>query len=236
MKQIKRLGIMQPYFLPYIGYFQLINSVDAFVIYDNIQYNKESWINRNRILLNGKEHTFTIPLKEASQNKLINEIEIIRDGKWQGKLLKTIEMSYRKAPFFDFAFPIIEKVVISDEPLLSRFILNSMLLVNQYLGIDTPLKESSAIAKDLALKGQDRILDICMKEKASEYINAIGGMELYSKELFSKNTIRLHFIRSKAIEYGQFGAEFVPWLSIIDVMMFNDAGRVKKFLNEYELI
>ena len=230
------LAIMPPYIFPYLGYFQMMTAVDTFVLLDDVNYINKGWVNRNRILVNGQEHLFTIPLKEASQNKLINEIEIVQDHKWQKKILKTIELSYKKAPYFDLAFPVIEKVILSDEQLLSKFILNSIRVVITYLDIHTHLKESSAINKDINLKGQDRILDICIKEKANEYINAVGGMKLYSKELFLENNIKLQFIKSKAIKYNQFNAEFIPWLSMADVMMFNNVLLIKKFLNEYELI
>lgn len=231
-----KLAIMQPYIFPYIGYFQLVNAVDEFVLLDDVNYINKGWINRNRIAVNGKEHMFTIPLKDASQNKLINEIQIAQNGKWQKKILKTIEMTYKKSPFFHLAFPVIEKIILSNEQQLSKFLLNSIFEVNSYLDIKTPLKDSSSIVKDMNCKGQARILDICIKERADQYVNAIGGAELYSKELFSKNNIRLHFIQSKAIQYRQFQNEFIPWLSIIDVLMFNDVIVIKNFLNEYELI
>ena len=214
----------------------MINVVDEFVFLDDVNYINKGWINRNRILVNSKEHMFTIPLKEASQNKLINEIEISRDGKWQKKILKTIEGSYKKAPFFDLVFPLIEKIILSEEQMISKYIFKSMVNINEYLNINTSLIESSVLNKDLSLKGQNRIIDICIRKKADEYINAVGGMEIYSKEIFSENNIMLHFIKSKKIKYAQFQTEFIPWLSIIDVLMFNSRDMIKEMLNGYEFI
>ena len=231
-----RIAIMQPYLFPYIGYFQMMHAVDEFVFLDDVNYINKGWINRNRILVNGKDYMLTVPLKEASQNKLINEIEIAQDGRWQAKNIKTLELSYKKAPYFDAVFPLLEKIILSDETNLGRFILKSFSVLNAYLGVKTPLTTSSSVGNDMRLKGQDRILDLCRGEKADEYINAIGGKELYSRELFSKNNVRLHFIKSHEVRYPQFQNEFIPWLSIIDVMMFNSAEQVRKFLNDYELI
>ncbi|HEY0111260.1 MAG TPA: WbqC family protein, partial [Fibrella sp.] len=105
------LAIMQPYVLPYIGYIQLMNTVDTFVFYDDVAFINRGWVNRNRLLVNGKEYLFTIPLKEASQNKTIREIELANDPKWRGKLLKTIEQSYRKAPQYTVVMPMTERII-----------------------------------------------------------------------------------------------------------------------------
>jgi hypothetical protein len=231
-----KIAIMQPYLFPYIGYFQMMNAVDEFVLLDDVHYINKGWINRNRILVNKQDYIFTMPLKEASQNKLINEIEIMQDGKWQTKFLKTIQLSYKKAPFFDSCFSIMEKIILSEERILSKFILKSFFCINNYLDIPTLIKESSTIDKDVDLKGQGRILAICIKEKACEYINAIGGIELYSKEHFSKNNIELRFIKSNPLKYDQFKQDFVPWLSIIDVMMFNSKEAIRKMLLNYQCL
>lgn len=231
-----RIAIMQPYFLPYIGYLQLMNAVDKFVLYDDVNYINKGWINRNRLLVNGKEYLFTVPLKEASQNKLINEIELGNDPQWRGKLLKTIEQAYKKAPYYPTVLGIIEKILNLEAQTISQLIAGSLEILKQYLAIPTELVLSSTIYQNGHLKAQARILDICLQEKASQYINPIGGVELYDKAIFAKNGIQLNFIKSKPVEYQQFKNDFVPWLSVIDLMMFNDVPTIQGFLGEFELV
>ena len=231
-----KLGIMQPYIFPYIGYFQLINAVDKFVIYDDVNFINKGWINRNRILNNGKDSLFTIPLKEASQNKLINEIDVNWDDAWKSKFIKTLEQCYKKAPFYSEILPIIEQTLSIDNKPVSKVIEHNLRLICNYLDIKTEIISSSAIYQNTHLKAQERILAICLQEKASQYVNPIGGLELYDKGFFEAKNIKLNFIKSNSIEYPQFKNEFVPWLSMIDVLMFNSKEKIKEFLDNYELI
>ena len=231
-----KLGIMQPYIFPYIGYFQLINAVDKFVIYDDVNFINKGWINRNRILNNGKDSLFTIPLKEASQNKLINEIDVNWDSAWKSKFIKTLEQCYKKAPFYSEILPIIEQTLSIDNEPVSKVIEHNLRLICNYLGIKTTIISSSAIYQNTHLKAQERILDICLQEKSSQYINPIGGLELYDKDFFEAKNLQLSFIKSNPIEYPQFKNEFVPWLSMIDVLMFNSKEKIKEFLDNYELV
>lgn len=231
-----RLAIMQPYFLPYIGYLQLMNAVDKFVLYDDVNYINKGWINRNRMLVNGQEYLFTIPLKDASQNKLINEIYLSDDPKWRGKLLKTFEQAYKKAPFYLTSFAVTEKIINLDAEKVSDWIAGSFGILIDYLGIQTEIVPSSSSYENTHLKGQERILNICQQEKADHYINPIGGTDLYDKSNFEQVGILLNFLKSKPLVYSQFKNEFVPWLSIVDIMMFNDVPAIQGYLNEYELI
>ncbi len=231
-----KIGIMQPYIFPYIGYFQLINAVDKFVIYDDVNFINKGWINRNRMLNNGKDSLFSIPLKEASQNKLINEINVNWDGIWKSKFLKTLEQCYKKAPFYQVAISLIEQTLNVDDEPISKVIEYNLRLTCEYLGITSEIVSSSAIYQNTHLKAQERILDICLQEKATQYINPIGGLELYDKWVFEAQNINLNFIKSKPVEYTQFKNEFVPWLSIVDVLMFNSKETIKEFLNNYELV
>lgn len=231
-----KVGIMQPYLFPYIGYFQLINAVDKFVLFDDVNYINKGWINRNRILLNKQEYIFTIPLEKASQNKLINEINIAKDITWKGKLLKTIETAYIKAPMFQMAFPIIDEVICYNEQNLSAYIYHSIKKLCENFRINTQIIESSGQYNTSKLKGQDKILEICSQEKATQYINPIGGTNIYQCELFRQKQLKLLFIKSNPIVYSQFGNNFIPWLSIIDVLMFVDKETIKKTLNNYILL
>jgi hypothetical protein len=228
-----RIGIMQPYLFPYIGYFQLINAVDKFVIYDDINYIKGGWINRNYILLNNQKYLFTISLEHSSPNKLINEIQIKDNFE---KFRKTILISYAKAPFLNPTIDIINQVLSVKNRTLSDFIAKSIILLSEYLGIHTSFVLSSAIEKDISLKNQNKVIHICKLLQASEYINAIGGQELYNKTDFLTNRLELKFIKTPLISYKQFNNSFIPWLSIIDIMMFNSQRDIKLLLDNYELI
>lgn len=231
-----KVGIMQPYFLPYIGYWQLLNAVDKYVIYDDVNFIKGGWINRNRMLMNGEPKLFNIQMQGASPNKLINEIEVSNNKVWKKKLLKTIENSYRKAPFYTDVFPIIEEIINYDECNLAKYLANSIKKVCNYLNIETELIVSSTLYKDNSLKSQEKVIEICKELKATEYYNAIGGQELYSYEDFKDVDIKLSFLKSNEIKYKQLKDEFVANLSILDVLMFNSINDVKNFLNQYELI
>ena len=230
------IAIMQPYIFPYIGYFQLIQAVDKFVIYDDVNFINKGWINRNRILVGGKEHLFTIPLKDASQNRLIYEVELSESEPWRKKLLKTIQQSYQKAPNYSTVFPIVEEIVIFDTGTINELIIHCLKSICGYLSIKTEIVDSSSVYNNTDLKAQERILDICRQEGAQHYINPVGGMELYDKSKFSAQGIRLNFIKSTAGSYPQYKNAFVPWLSIIDILMFNDLETINSLLKEYELI
>lgn len=228
-----RLAIMQPYFFPYIGYWQLLNLVDLFVIYDDVNFIKKGYINRNSILINGKAQLINLELVGASQNKLINEIHV---GKNKKKLLKTIELNYKKAPYFDNAFAIIHDILENDEENLAKFIGYSLQKISGYIGITTEFIYSSNIENKDNKRSQDRIIQIASMTNASHYINPRGGMELYDKKTFLNNNIDLSFIESIPIKYKQFNNTFEPNLSIIDVMMFNKKTEINAALIGYKLI
>ncbi len=230
-----KLGIMQPYYCPYIGYWQLINAVDDFVVYDNIKYTKRGWINRNRFLQNGKDALFTINLKKDSDFLDIKD-RIISNAFDKKRIFRLFEASYKKAPYFEEAISFLESILFYDETNLFKYIYHSIKEICKFLNIETKLIISSEINIDHNLKSQDKVLAICQNLRAAVYINPIGGLELYSKETFNKQGIELKFIKSKPIEFIQFNNEFIPWLSIIDIMMFNSKEDISKLLNHYEII
>lgn len=231
-----KLGIMQPYFFPYIGYWQLINAVDQYVIYDDVNYIKGGWINRNRVLINGEAKYLNLQLDQASPNKKINEINISTNEVAHRKLLNTLQMSYSKAPYFDECFTLVKEIMDYDDVNLGRFLENSIRNVCEYLGMTTNIILSSEVIKNNELKGEDKVLEICKALNADTYYNAIGGQELYSKERFKSWGISLSFLKTNRIEYPQFRNEFLSNLSIIDVMMFNSKEEIKRMLEEYELV
>ncbi len=230
-----KIGIMQPYLFPYIGYFQLIYAVDKFIVLDDVNFINRGWINRNRILVNGKEHLFSIPIKKSSQNKLILECEL-SDELWQKKFLKTIEMCYKKAPFFNEVFPLIANIINNEEENLSRFILHHFHRIFDFLDLEITIVPSSSVYDTKGAKAQEKIIEICKIERATHYINPIGGTDLYDKNRFKQEKIQLNFIKTNNILYSQNSVNFVPWLSIIDILMFNSKKVISEMLDNYELV
>ncbi len=230
---------MQPYLFPYIGYWQLINAVDIFVVLDDVSYIKKGYINRNSILINGNAHLFTIPLCKASQNKLIMDTKLNFPDKEKDKLIATLEYAYKKAPYFSTIMPIIHEIIYNQCEDLTEYICKSIKDISDYLGFSTMLLKSSEIEKESGVKAQDRIITICRKLNADEYINPCGGRKLYSQEIFENYGIKLLFLHPQMqnIVYSQFkGHQFVEALSILDILMFNSIDCVKRFLDEYELV
>lgn len=230
-----KVAVMQPYFLPYIGYWQLMNVVDVYVVFDDVNYIKGGWINRNRILLEGKPHYITIPLIGASQNKLINEILIDVDSPLLKKQLRTVNLAYRRAPRFEDTYMFFADLISGAERNLTSFILRSFSMVRNHLRINSKLILSSEIEKDNTLKGQDKIISICKAIGADEYINAIGGKELYEVRAFEENGIKLKFLHTDEILYSQLGDAFQPNLSILDMMMFLSDECIAQMLKRYTL-
>ena len=228
-----KISIMQPYFLPYISYWQLIYAVDLFIIFDDVNFIKKGFINRNTILVKGKPHRFSLELNQSSQNKKINEIDVVNNFK---KLTKTIELNYKKTPNFEIIFPILLDIFDQPERNLAKFIGYSLRKISQYLNIKTHFIYSSDIKKNKNLKGQNKIIEICQKTNAKSYINAIGGKKLYNTNLFQKKKIDLFFLKTNNVEYNQLGKKFVPNLSILDMLMFKDKIQVQSMLKNYELI
>lgn len=227
---------MQPYFLPYIGYYQLIAAVDTFVVYDNIKYTKKGWINRNRMLLNGTGVMFSLPLRKDSDLLDIVQRELATDFD-RTKLLNKFAGAYGKAPHFAQTFPLLDRIVRYEDSNLFRFIHYSIVETCAHLGLGTDIRISSEIAIDHGLKGQDKVLALCQATGVDTYINTIGGTDLYSRDEFSGRGVELKFIKAKTFSYPQFGASFVPWLSIVDVLMFNPLDTVRACIaSNFELI
>jgi hypothetical protein len=228
------LAIMQPYFFPYIGYFQLIKASDKFIFYDDVNFIKNGWINRNRILINSKPTYLTIQLKEASSYKLIKDIEF---SGTHDKIKKSVELAYKKAPFFCKAMNVIEQSLDIDTDKVSDLAVSSVRSVCNYLGLNIQFELSSTrYSSTKRLGKEERIIEICKLNGASIYFNSIGGVTLYSKELFKSEGINICFIKPDEISYSQYSTDFVPWLSIIDVLMFNSIKDINNMLTKFKLI
>ena len=232
----KKLGVMQPYFLPYIGYFQLIAAVDVFVVYDNIEYTKKGWINRNRMLRNGSDAVFSLPLKKDSDSLCVFERRLSSDFKRE-KLLNQFRGAYHKAPYFAETFALLQRIIGCNNDNLFRYVYNSLKELCAHLEIKTEILVSSDIAIDHGLKSQDKILALCEALEANTYLNPAGGVELYRSEDFNAHNIELCFLRSKPVEYLQFAPPFISSLSIVDLLMFNARDAVRSFItHNYEMI
>lgn len=233
-----KIAIMQPYIFPYIGYWQLINAVDTFVILDDVNFIMRGYINRNNILIDGNSKLFTISLSGSSQNKLISETKLAFSDKERQTFLKSFQMAYKKAPYFDDFYPILEDIILTKTDDLTDFLYKSLVKTLAYLGMNKTILRSSQIKKDNSLRAEDRIIAICKELNTDMYINPIGGMSLYSKENFNKEKMELRFIKTlfDEIKYPQFKNDFVPNLSFLDVLMFNSKEQITNMLSKYTLI
>lgn len=230
------LSIMQPYIFPYIGYFHLIEASNEIIFYDDVNFIMRGWINRNRILLNNQAYLFTVPVAYASQNKLINEISPLINEKFLHKFFLLLESAYKKAPFYKDIISVIKPVFLKQYESFADLAIESIMAVYSYLGKNLHYKKSSLISPETkGLPKEDRLIAITKKLEYKNYVNAQGGKELYNKVYFKQNGVELLFIESEYVSYKQFKEPFVPWLSIIDIMMFNDAKSINDFFSSFRL-
>lgn len=230
------LAIMQPYFFPYIGYWQLIHAVNRFVICDDVNYITGGWINRNRILINGEPAYITMPLSHASQNRRICHISLLPGTVWRNRMVKSIEHAYRKAPFFAEVFPVVERLIRHEAENLSDYLAHQLQTMVAFMGINTEFVMTSRCYKNDHLSGQARVLDICKREGAATYINPQGGRTLYATETFCAEGLDLRFIVMRPLPYKQRAAGFIPYLSIIDALMEIGPVEIMHHLMNFDLM
>jgi hypothetical protein len=211
---------------------------DLFIFYDDVTFIKGGWINRNNILINQQKKLFTIPVDKLSSNKLICDTFVNSQlyYKWEKKFLRTLEQSYKKAPYFDYTFKLVKDVLAISNENISQLALKSVISISRYLGMKIKFEVSSQIFRNSRhLSAQDRVIDMVKKRKGNNYINAIGGKELYIKDDFKKENIDLFLLKASLPEYRQLSSQFISGLSIIDVLMMNSKEEVIKMLNESTL-
>lgn len=232
-----KIAIMQPYLFPYLGYFQLIKQVDCFVVYDDAQYKKGGWVNRNRILYKNEAYLFTFGVSKASYQLPINERYFSNKfNEDKSKFCRILIDAYSTAPFYHDVINLVGGILDTPEKNVARFNERSLKIICDYLDIKTPfLAASQLCGVNPESRAQKKVIEIVKAVGGKKYINPIGGLELYSKEIFKEHSLDLSFLRMKDINYKQVGESFLPSLSIIDVMMFNSKETVKHFLEEYEL-
>lgn len=226
-------AIMQPYFFPYIGYYQLAYEVEKFVFLDDVTFIKQGYINRNSILMNGRRHEFSVPVSKISSYRRIDNHEYT--GDFTG-FLRLIEQNYKKAPHFPVVMPLIEEVALHHDNNVARKNAASVMSVFKYIGMARDFAFSSNVRLKEGQKGQDRILALCKELEFLKYRNAIGGKNLYSYEAFSAAGIELKFIQSNIQSYTQGNHEFISNLSIIDVLMHCDKPTILKHLSDFSLV
>ena len=230
-----KVAIMQPYFLPYIGYWQLIGAVDAFVVYDNIKYTKKGWINRNRFLLNGEEVLFSIPLRKDSDFLDVNQ-RYLAEAFSREDLINRFRKAYRKASEYSAFMPVLEDIIRCPSDNLFDYIRSSIEKVCSYLKLKTPVIVSSSVDCDHSVKAAERVQAICKALGAETYINPHGGRELYAKADFERYGLNLKFLQPHLTQYAQLGNSFIPWLSILDLAMCIPAEQLRhQVLSGYSL-
>lgn len=233
-----RVAIMQPYVFPYLGYYQLLHAADRFVCFDDVNFIKKGWINRNRILLNGAAYTFTIPIAGASQNNTIRQSIIAEDASWKPKLLANITHAYRKAPCFAEVFPSVERLFLDAQGSIADLAEASLRLVCERLSLHVTIHRSSDLALPAELKGQERIIAVATHHGATTYINPANGAALYQEERFRAAGMDLRFLRmNDSVRYAQAGhSGFEPGLSALDALMNCDPEQLKSLLADHTLL
>lgn len=224
---------MQPYFFPYIGYYQLLHAVDVFVIYDDVSYIKKGWINRNNLHNNGEKSLFSIPLEGVSQNKKINEIHLKNDEHWWNKFSKNLEFNYSNSPYFAETLELYRKVESFPDRNLASFVGNSIIEVRNHLGLSTEILFSSKIDIQPGLSGESRIIEICKKLDAKTYINPINGETLYDRSHFNDADLEIFFINLKRdIIFNSFD----PYLCTLEALMVNGKNKFASHIVDYDFV
>jgi len=231
-----KIAIMQPYFFPYIGYFQLIAASDVFVLHDDVQYIKGGWVNRNRILLNGESRMITFPVQKDAYDLPINARSYVEDKQARKDIINLIKQAYAKAPCYRRVITMLEELMMCEDNNGARFNANLIRRIADYLDLGCKIITSSGMEKDGSLAGEQRVLDMCKRLAATDYTNPIGGTELYHQEAFQKSGITLRFLEAQNERYQQFGDTWTPFLSIIDVLMFNPVEEICRLLAKYRLL
>ena len=239
INESKRVAIMQPYLFPYIGYFNLLSASDIFVFYDDVNFKKKSWINRNYINYNGNKFLFTLPLEKASQNKKINEINIFDLESFKKSFMKNLYFAYSKTSYYEDTISYIESVFSLDFPSISNMCINSIILFCDYLNLQKTFYKSSILSPDSKnLEKSKRLIHIVNKLNSDTYINNESGSLLYNKDNFQRHNISLEFVRPIFKEYKQSNEKLIfhRGLSIIDLMMNLSKDQILNHLNSYDLI
>lgn len=230
-----RVAVMQPYIFPYLGYFQLLDAVDRFVVLDDATFIRRGWINRNRILLDGEPHLFTVPLDRASPNRRICDIGLA-DEPWRAKLRKKLAAAYASAPHRDETLALLERVIDEPAESIGDLARRSLQEIASQLRLETEFVPTARVYANDHLKAQERILDICRQAAARVYVNPPGGRDLYHDDDFASSGVELRFLEPELSEYDQRVSSFQPGLSVLDALMWNGAEGTRALLSGYRVL
>lgn len=236
-----RLGIMQPYFMPYLGYFSLIKNTDEFILFDTVQFIRHGWIERNRILKpNGGWQYFQVPIiKKNGRETVIKDVRVNNSENWKSKIIAQLQHYKKTAPFYKIVVELLNDVFDSDYDDIVLLNKVSLERICSYLGIARKMKVFSEMHLDIApVSAPDEwALNICKAiEGVDEYWNPIGGLSFFDKSKYNNAGIKIFFQEMVLTPYRQFGSGFEPGLSIIDVMMFNSPESINEMLDNYKLL
>lgn len=230
---------MQPYFFPYIGYYALIKNTDKWIIFDEVQFIRHGWIERNRILKPNEGWQYiSVPLEKHSREVLIKDIKIRNTEDWKEKIIKQLDHYKKRAPFYTPVITLLKTVFLLQTDNIT--LLNAHLISEscKYIGISFNYEIYSKMNLKIepVIEPGDWALNISKAIGATCYINPPGGIEIFDKVKFKRAGIDLKFLKIKLKDYNQQRTIFEPGLSIIDVMMFNSPDVICEMLNQYELI
>lgn len=236
-----KLGVMQPYFFPYIGYWQLMNTVDEWVVFDDVQFIDKGWINRNRVLHPEvrKEWQFiTLPLKGRGQFDKIKDVGIDFSKSWKKQIMGKLTSYRRIACNYHETIDFVDYCLDESESNLSSLVIETIRKVSENIGIKTRIHVQSRLGLDVECVSHPGQwgLHISSAMGASEYINPLGGRSIFRATDFSDRGIGIKFIKSEVDSYAQGGRDFCPNMSIIDVMMFNSNEEIRAMLGRYSLV
>jgi hypothetical protein len=227
------LAIMQPYLFPYLGYWQLLALADEFVVYDDVQFIKNGWINRNRILLDGAPSWITLPVQHDSMHLPINRRRFTADfSERKQHVVRKLDHAYRRAPHLAAAMELVAESFACTDDNVAAFVTHTLACVCRRLGIRTTMRMASSLQSGPSLHGADRVFAIAREVGADTFVNPAGGRKLYAPAAFQDAGLRLRFLEPPAdIAYPQSSGGFVPFLSVLDAMAFNPPETVRRFLH-----
>ncbi len=229
--QSKRVAILQSDYIPWKGYFDIIRSVDEFVIYDDMQYTKNDWRNRNRIKTAQGPQWITIPVRQESLHQKINETRTI-DQRWREKNWKALVTNYSRAPFFRECSPFFEELYLNcDEPNLSRINLSFLTTITRILGITTPIRSSG----DFSLAGgkTERLVNLCKQLSATEYLSGPAAQNYLDASLFTAARIKVTWVDYQGYpEYRQLFPPFEHGVTVLD-LIFNEGPNANAYTRRF---
>lgn len=231
-----KLAVMQPYFFPYLGYFDLINSVDRFIFFDTAQYPRRGWVARNRVLHPRQDWQYIcVPLHKAPRNTAIGDMQIFHENAWKDRIVNQLEHYRTSAPYFRLTMELVSSCLENDFQRIADLNVYTLRALSTALGLNAEFQSLSEQAQCADVEGDatSKLIQVCRWSGADHYVNLPGGTGLYDASQFAQQGIRLEFRHLPTLEYETPGYQFEPGLSIIDVLMWNTPETVKAYLDQH---